>query len=453
MRPFSIMEGSKTMRKNRVWIIGVMLFFVFIFPTHYFAKEKNLQELIDETPSNGMLLLQDKTYEGNVVISKPITIKGSGKTHIKGDGTGNVILIKEPGHGVRLENLKISHGSLSRNSLEEYSAVKVLSDRNVLKDLTISDSFHGIYLSGSHDNNISRVHVIGVGEGEIGGQGNGIQLIRSHRNQLSDSDIKNSRDGIYFYYANDNVTEGVDVSHTRYGLHYMYSDNNRFYNNNFHLNTGGAAIMQSKGIELIGNEFSYHQGTRAFGLMIQASNENKIEDNRFFYNQRGIYFDLSQHNDILHNDFHQNQIGVELWASSSDQIFSLNRFYNNTIPVITVGGQSNNEWSMDQKGNEWGSSIPLLDLNRDQIGDIPVRYESSLAKLIEDQELVYLFLQSPAILIYEKINQFLHKQEIVFEDPYPLVGNQQTSMGMIWVLLLPFILFFSIYVQRRKARS
>src|SRR5690606_13771390 len=118
------------------------------------------------------------------------------------------------------------------------------------------------------------------------------------------------------------------------------------------LNTGGAAIMESKNIELIGNEFSYHQGTRAFGLMIQASNDNKIKDNRFFYNQRGIYFDLSQHNDVISNDFHQNRIGVELWASSSNQTFSLNHFNNNTIPVITVGGQSKNEWSLDQKGNQ-----------------------------------------------------------------------------------------------------
>lgn len=453
MYSFSIVEGAETMREKRIWVMGTVVFLLSILPTHHFAEGKTLQELIDETPSNGTLLLQDKTYKGNVVITKPITIKGSGKSHIKGDGKGNVITIKEPGHGVQLVNLRISHGSLSRNSLEEYSAVKVLSDRNVFRDLTISDSFHGIYLSGAHENDISGVHVTGVDEGEIGGQGNGIQIIRSHRNQLSDSAIKNSRDGIYFYYANDNVVKNTKVSHTRYGLHYMYSNDNHFYNNTFSLNTGGAAIMESKGIELIGNEFSYHQGTRAFGLMIQASNNNKIKDNRFFYNQRGIYFDLSQHNDIISNDFHQNQIGVELWASSSNQIFSLNRFNNNTIPVITVGGRSNNEWSMDRKGNEWGNSIPLLDLNRDEIGDFPVQYKSSLAKLIEDQELVYFFLKSPAILIYEKINQFLHKQEIVFEDPYPLMGDRQTNIGFTGLLLIPFIFLCGTYVQRRRARS
>ncbi len=181
-----------------------------------------------------------------------------------------------------MENLKISHSSKSRNSEEEYSAIKVLSDRNVFKNLTISDSFHGIYLSYADENEISKVQITGMGRGEIAGQGNGIQLIRSHRNQLTDTVIRNSRDGIYFYYANDNLVKKVDVSQTRYGLHYMYSDNNHFFNNHFRHNIGGAAIMHSKGIELIGNEFSYHQGSRSFGLMLQASDENTVKDNHFY---------------------------------------------------------------------------------------------------------------------------------------------------------------------------
>lgn len=452
MPAVSIVEGSDKMKW--FWITGISLFLFTIYPSLLFSAENlSLQELIDQTPSQGTLHLENKTYNGNVVITKPITIIGTEKTHIKGDETGNVILIKEPGHGVRLENLKISHSSKSRNSEEEYSAVKVLSDRNVLKKLTISDSYHGIYLSYADDNDISKIRITGMDRGEIAGQGNGIQLIRSHQNQLTDTDIRNSRDGIYFYYANDNLVKKVNVSQTRYGLHYMYSDNNHFFYNHFRQNIGGAAIMHSKGIELIGNEFSYHQGSRSFGLMLQASNENKVKDNHFIHNQRGLYIDLSQNNKIIQNDFQQNRIGVELWASSSDQVFTLNRFFRNTLPVITIGGQSKNEWSADHKGNEWGNTIPLFDLNRDKIGDIPVQYKSSLAKLMEEQELVYLFLSSPSIFIYEKINQFLHKQETVFEDPYPLLSDRQSVDQVWWFILVPFMfLFGKIYVQRRKLR-
>lgn len=443
------------MRRKCLWMAGMTFFLLSVYPSKYLSTNQSLQELIDRTPSNGTLQLQNMTYNGNVVITKPICIKGRDKTYIKGDGTGNVITIKEPGHGVRLENLRISHSSKSRNSEEEYSAIKVYSDGNVFRNLIITDSFHGIYMSFSDNNDISKVHITGIGRGEIAGQGNGIQLIRSHRNRLTNTDIQNSRDGIYFYYSNDNVVKDIDISQTRYGLHYMYSDHNHFYNNHFRQNIGGAAIMHSKGIELFGNEFSYHQGTRSFGLMLQASNENKVKNNHFFHNQRALYIDLSQQNNILDNKFHQNRIGVELWASSSNQTFSDNRFFRNTIPVITIGGQAKNNWSKDHRGNEWGETIALFDLNRDRIGDIPVQYKSSLAKLIEDQELVYLFLSSPSIFIYEKINQFLHKQEIVFEDPYPLMSDRQNSLLAGWILVILVGLFsvIRIFIQRRRKTS
>ncbi|MEH7074808.1 nitrous oxide reductase family maturation protein NosD [Neobacillus drentensis] len=439
------------MRRKWYWMAGFTLYFLLQNPICLMAEDPSLQDLVDQTPKNGILHLQNKTYNGNVVITKPITVKGRSRTSIKGNGTGNVILLKKTADGTRLESLRISHSSQNRNSEEEYSAIKVLSDRNVLKNLKISDSFHGIYLSSSDDNELSQVQITGIGGGEIAGQGNGVQLIRSHRNQLKDTVIRDSRDGIYFSYSNDNVVKDVDISHTRYGLHYMYSDNNHFFHNRFHQNIGGAAIMNSKRIELIGNEFSYQQGSRSFGLMLQASDENNVKDNHFYHNQRGLYIDLSQKNRIISNDFHQNRVGVELWASSSNQVFSLNRFFRNILPVITIGGRAKNKWSEGHKGNEWGDTFALVDLNEDKIGDIPVQYQSSLAKLMEDQELVYLFLPSPSIKIFEKINQFLHRQETVFKDPYPLLSEQQGGFQAGWFLLiLFFIMLGMIYVQRRR---
>jgi len=82
----------------------------------------------------------------------------------------------------------------------------------------------------------------------------------------------------------------------------------------------------------------------------------------------------------------------------------LNEISENRLPAITLGGTGTNSWSKDNKGNNWGSTFPLLDLDQDGIGDHPATYQSSLYELIEDQELTYLFLKSPAIVGYEKIN-------------------------------------------------
>lgn len=414
------------------------------------ASAESLQTLIDQTPENGVLTLSDQVYKGNLVITKPLTIKGATNSVIEGDGTGNVITIKAP--NVHLENLQIRHSSTSLNSSEEYAAIKVNANHTVLRKLVISDSYHGINLHKSNDNTIDQVTVHGLGGREIAGQGNGIQLDYSNHNQIRNNVIHDTRDGIYFYYSENNHVEGNDISHTRYGLHYMYSDNNQFYKNRFHLNTGGAAIMHSKNLVLKENEFSFHQGTRSFGMMLQASDDNLIIHNRFFENQRALYLDQAVRNRFEGNQFVHNQVGIELWASSSDQIFTQNSFAHNVSPVITVGGQTRNEWAENGLGNDWGSDFPLMDVDQNGIGDNPVRYQSSLYQLLQDNELVYLFLNSPAIGIYEKMNQLLNNQAVMFEDPYPIVKHEA---GSSWMWLAGFILVGaggSILWQKRRKK-
>lgn len=413
------------------------------------SAETSLQTLIDQTPENGVLRLSDQVYKGNLLITKPLTIIGVDNSVIEGDGSGNVITIKAP--NVRLEHLKIRHSSISLNSQEEYAAIKVNSDHNQLKHLEISDSYHGINLQYSNGNTVEDVTVYGLGGQEIAGQGNGIQLDYSNDNKILNNHIQETRDGIYFYYAENNHVEGNDISLTRYGLHYMYSDHNRFYKNRFHRNTGGAAIMHSKDLLLSDNEFSFHQGTRSFGMMLQASDDNVIVKNRFLQNQRALYLDQAVRNRFEENQFHHNQVGVELWASSSDQVFTKNVFTDNVSPVITIGGQARNEWSENGVGNDWGRSFPLLDVDQNGIGDSPVRYQSSLYQLLEKQELTYLFLNSPAIMMYEKMNQLLHNQEVMFEDNDPIVHHQKNSdWPWLAVMLLATGIAYAGWHQRRK---
>src|SRR3954464_3143897 len=83
------------------------------------SAAENLQAMIDSLEEGAVLKLENKTYEGNIVINKPMTMIGSNKTVIKGDGTGNVISIKAP--KVTLKKLTVSNSSMDRNSAEEYA--------------------------------------------------------------------------------------------------------------------------------------------------------------------------------------------------------------------------------------------------------------------------------------------------------------------------------------------
>ncbi|WP_284036702.1 nitrous oxide reductase family maturation protein NosD [Neobacillus sp. 114] len=421
----------------------ILSLLLFIKPEEYMAAEHgSLQATIDSMKEGAVLKLENKTYEGNIVITKPLTIIGSEQTVIQGDGTGNVISVKAA--KVHLKNLTVTGSSMDRNSAEEYAAIKIYTNHNIIEHVTIRNSFHGIYLSQAHHNTIEYADIKGMGKGEIAAQGNGLHVYYANDNLLAHNKIEGTRDGMFFDYANNNKSYDNTIINTRYGLHYMYSDENIFKRNTFTMNQGGAAIMNSNGLTLEDNQFIVNYGNQSFGLLLLQANDNSIQGNLFYMNQRGLYIDQATRNTIRNNRIIQNQIGIELWASSNDQIFTLNRISENTIPAVTIGGKGKgNAWSHHGKGNDWGSAFPLTDLNQDSIGDFPITYHSSLHQLLEDQELTNLFLKSPAVGIYEKINATLNDDEVMFKDPHPLVskGGSHSSLlfaalGVIAVLIL-----------------
>lgn len=410
------------------------------------ATEKgSLQQLIDDTPAGGVLELEAITYEGNIVIPHPITIVGQPSTIIKGDKTNNVIKISSD--DVTLDSLAIEGSGMSRSSSEEYSGVRVMANGTVLKNLTITDSFHGIYLNKTRDTTMSGITVIGHGTEDLGNQGNGISIIRSSDNFIENSRLEKTRDGIFVEYSNNNQIRNNVMTNTRYGLHYMYSNNNEFTGNEFVSNVGGAAIMHSDHILLENNKFSFNQGSRSFGLIVQTSRDVQILNNEFHLNQRGLYLEQSTSNRVEGNDFFHNEIGIELWTSSTAHVFIKNNFENNRIHALTVGGESNNDWFENGVGNYW--NMPLLDFNGDRVGDEPLEYTSALSELIESNELAYLFLSSPAIRMYEKANELMTQQKVMAFDKYPLL-SEESRPGYIWAVLAAVLAVTVVFLARRR---
>jgi nitrous oxidase accessory protein len=421
--------------------------FIGLLPSAGLAAE-DLQAQIDALETGDVLKLEGKTYEGNIVIDKTIEIIGEKNTVIKGDASGNVISIKAP--GVKISHLTVTDASMDRNSPEEFAAIKVHSNGNTIEHITIRDSFHGIYLSQAHKNKIRYVNIKGLGKGEIAAQGNGFHIYYANDNLLEHNTIEGTRDGMFFDYGDGNETINNTISETRYALHYMYSDDNRFIGNTFTMNTGGAAIMNSNRIEMKNNDFLFNYGHRSFGLLLLSANDITVENNTFYLNQRGLYIDQSTGNLIRKNKIIQNQIGVELWASSNEQIFTENTITENNIPAVTLGGQGKNAWSENGLGNDWGSDFPLTDLNQDGLGDFPVSYRSSLYQLIEDQELTSFFLKSPALKIYEKMKEFLNEDKVMFEDKAPLVSSTENETHTGIYGLLGVLLLFILYKGRHR---
>jgi hypothetical protein len=64
------MEGSEKMKKLLLFLFIFSITLV-VFPEKNSAAE-DLQAMIDSLEEGAVLKLEDKTYEGNIVINKPI---------------------------------------------------------------------------------------------------------------------------------------------------------------------------------------------------------------------------------------------------------------------------------------------------------------------------------------------------------------------------------------------
>lgn len=432
--------------KKYFFLYSVILFSMLFALPNVLAAETNLQQLIDQTPEGEVLELDAVTYEGNIVISKPISIIGKEGTRIKGDGTANVIEIES--EEVTLDTIHVSHSGTSQSAEEEYSGIRIMADNVTLNNLTITDVFHGIYISRAQDITIDKAHIVGQKTESFAKQGNGIAVIRGKHTTITNSFIEKTRDGIFVEYADNNVILNNRVTETRYGLHYMYSDNNTFKENEFVGNIGGAAIMHSDHLLLENNIFSYNHGSRSFGLIVQSSRDLQILKNKFYLNQRGLYLEQATSNRIEENKFFKNQIGIELWTSSTAHTFIKNHFSNNNMDVATIGGKSFNEWFERGVGNFW--HVPMFDLDDDGVGDSSYKYSSAIGSLIEENELAYLFLNSPAINIYEMTKSITSNQRIMAEDNYPMLTDQSNVISVWWIVLIFVILIGAMMIVKKR---
>lgn len=421
---------------NKTLGVGVLLFLLLLeFPLLTNANDFTLQELIDKASEGDVIQLEDRVYKGDIIIDKQVALKGSGKTTIVGSGQGDVITLIA--NGVVIENLEITGSGMNLD--KDQAAIKMMSNHNQIIGNEINQSLFGIYLTESSGNVIKKNTIEGNLDFIRGRRGNGIHLFHSSKNIIEDNKISNVRDGIYFSFSEENQIDHNQVSNNRYGLHYMYSDNNSFYQNSFFENIGGAAIMFSNFIELKENSFRDHLDIQSFGILLQSSNDILLENNDIQFNQKGIFMDQSNRNTLRGNLITNNRIGLAIWSSAKDNLFTENQVLNNNLPFSSNNGEDQNQWSENGVGNQW-SRQTNLDLNQDGIGDHPFTFSSSFGKVLSEQQLGVLFLDSPALAIYEKWNQVFSSHEKSLIDPYPIIGEKSSTS----YYFLPFYLLIGL---------
>jgi nitrous oxidase accessory protein len=326
----------------------------------------SLKEAIAVATAGDTILVKKGTYkEYNIVVDKPLTIKGENFPVIDGEDQGEIIRIVAD--NVTIDGLFIINVGTSYTS--DHAAIRVVRSENFLiQNVVLEKLFFGIYIEKSNNGKIYHNKVIGDAQDEYN-SGNGIQLWYSKNVVVERNIVQKVRDGIYLEFS-DNIiiNENISTDNLRYGLHFMFSNDDLYTNNTFENNGAGVAVMFSKRIKMIHNTFKKNWGTAAFGLLLKEINDAEIKDNIFEENTVAINIEGSNRIVYSDNDFISNGYAIKVLGACYTNVFEKNNFLYNSFDISYHSKINDNVF----KDNYW-SGYTGYDLDKDGIGDVPYR--------------------------------------------------------------------------------
>lgn len=364
------------------------------------GKPATLKDALVLASPGDTILIKAGTYrEGNILITKPLTIIGDGLPVFDGENKFEILTISAD--HVTIRGLKfINTGTASMNDI---AAIKVYDSKHIEIDGNhFTEAFFGIHFSNSSHSIVrnNTLRSTALAEFEIG---NGIHMWKCDSITIENNDVRGHRDGIYFEFVTNSLIAGNrSESNIRYGLHFMFSHNDEYRNNAFVNNGAGVAVMYTKNVKMYGNTFERNWGGASYGMLLKDISNSEVIGNHFVENTIAIHLEGVSRTLFDKNDFRENGYAVRLQASCDDNTFIHNNFLANTFDFATNGTMvlntiDNNYWDRYQG----------YDLNHDGTGDVPYRPVNMYAMIVERIPSAVLLWRSFLVMLMDRAEKVI----------------------------------------------
>ena len=142
------------------------------------------------------------------------------------------------------------------------------------------------------------------------------------------------RDGCYLEFASGaDIVNNTILKSKRYGLHVMFTDRAVYRNCTFSGNAVGSVVMNARHIQVLSNRFVHQLGPTGQGLELKEADDSLVSGNTFADDTVALFVEGSERNRFENNRITTSGWGLELFASSSDNLFSHNAFLGDTFEV------------------------------------------------------------------------------------------------------------------------
>ncbi len=378
---------------------------------------QTISDAIYEARDGDTISVDAGTYKENLVIDKSLKLIGLNGACIDGSLTGNVITVAADDVQIRGFEIIRSGNDMMRSD----AGIRIQGDRAIVSGNTLRDNLFGVYLGGSDYSLIEGNTIEGRREKGMGDRGPGVQLFDSNHNVVRGNEIYWVRDGVYFDHADFNRVDENKLHNLRYGVHYMSCDDNTFERNEFRDSMAGAAIMYTKRVTFNDNLIlNIREGYSAYGLLLKDAEDCVAARNVIINCATGIFSEGSNRNKLMNNLVAYCDVGMMLFASSTDNQFGLNDFVGNIADLHTVG-RSVADFSPAGYGNYY-SSYTGYDIDGDGKGDVTHKLQDVFEYLEGSHPILRLYLSSgaaDAMVLAEKTFPLIDGANL--EDAYPSI--------------------------------
>lgn len=356
--------------------------------------------------------VQRGQYRANLLIDKPLTLRGLDRPTLSGGNQGDTIRVTAP--DVVIEGLIVRD---SGDDLKAQNAGIYLypgAHRAVVRHCDLTYNLFGLWIEKADDVRIEHNVITGKREYASPQRGNGVQLYNTKGAQILNNDISFVRDALYVDVSHHAVFKGNRLHHSRYGTHYMNSYYNLWEDNDTYYNRGGLALMEVRDQVVRGNRA---WGNSDHGIMLRTLQDSVIENNVVAGNNRGFFIYDVEYIKLNDNLIVDNTVGVHLSAGSKNNEVEGNDLIGNREQVRYVGARDE-RWGT-QRGNHWSNYLGW-DREGDGMGDVPYEANDMVDRLTWRHPSVKLLLASPAVQALRLVGRqfpILRAPSVV--DPHP----------------------------------
>lgn len=358
---------------------------------------ESIQAAIERAAPGDTIEIERARYVENLLIAKPLILRGLQRPTISGDLKGDTIRVTS--HDVTLDGLIVTD---SGDSLRDQNAGIYLfpgAHRAVVRNCDLAYNLFGLWIEKADDVRIENNLITGKREYQSSQRGNGIQLYNTHRAQITGNNISFVRDALYVDVSHNALFRGNRLHHSRYGTHYMNAYDNVWEDNDTWMNRGGLALMEVRRITVRNNRAWANSD---HGIMLRTIQDSLVENNVVAGNQRGFFIYDAEYNVLRGNSVIDNVVGVHLWAGSKNNDVDGNDFIANREQVRYVGARDM-PWGGGQ-GNHWSNYLGW-DRNGDGLGDVPYEANDLVDRLSWQHPMMKLLLASPAVQTLRLVGQ------------------------------------------------